>query len=297
MTAGRSTTHDIEIRDDIVIKRYRSWERGEHRREWAALNVLAEHAPGLAPAPVRADLDGSPPTVVMSRLPGTPLRGLPTGPEQVRALATALTHLHHAISGADPLDSTSRHSPDPSPGHPLELATGHVLKPAAWHPAAAVAHVRALAAAHPDLGDSPGARRAFTLGTAWLSDPSLDRLPVNPFPPVLGMADGNLANYLWDSDTARVHIIDWEDSGLADRAFELAEVAEHISHVDGDLDRDLLLAHLGLAPAEAARVHEFRRLLALGWLLMLGPDGPATRRNPPGTLDRQAERVLALLDS
>ncbi|MER6007004.1 phosphotransferase [Nonomuraea angiospora] len=247
MTAGRSTTHDIEIRDDIVIKRYRSWERGEHRREWAALNVLAEHAPGLAPAPVRADLDGSPPTVVMSRLPGTPLRGLPTGPEQVRALATALTHLHQAIPGADPLAPASRPPLNPTPGHVLEPATGHVLKPAAWHPAAAVAHVRALAAAHPDLGDSPGARRAFTLGTAWLSGPSLDRLPANPFPPVLGMADGNLANYLWDPDTARVH--------------------------------------------------EFRRLLALGWLLMLGPDGPATRRNPPGTLDRQAERVLALLDS
>ncbi|MEV6038094.1 hypothetical protein AB0L65_43590 [Nonomuraea sp. NPDC052116] len=63
-----------------MIKRYRSWERGEHRREWAVLNVLALHAPGLAPAPVRADLDGSPPRVVMSRLPGTPLRGLPTGP-------------------------------------------------------------------------------------------------------------------------------------------------------------------------------------------------------------------------
>ncbi|WP_431910514.1 hypothetical protein [Nonomuraea jabiensis] len=157
----------------------------------------------------------------MSRLPGTPLRGLSIGPDQVRALATALTRLHHAIPAADPLE------------------------PAAWHPAAAVAHVRALAAARPDLGGSPGARRAFALGTAWLSDPSLDRLPINPFLPVLGMADGNL----------------------------------------------------DLAPAEAARVHAFRRLLALGWLLMLGPDGPATRRNPPGTLDRQAERVLALLDS
>ncbi|WP_408964024.1 phosphotransferase [Nonomuraea angiospora] len=130
-----------------------------------------------------------------------------------------------------------------------------------------------------------------------MSGPSLDRLPINPFPSVLGMADGNLANYLWDAATARVRIIDWEDSGLADRAFELAEVAEHISHVDGDLDSDLLLAHLDLTSAEAARVHDFRRLLALGWLLMLGPDGPAARRNPPGTLDRQAERVLALLDS
>ncbi|MEQ4720021.1 phosphotransferase [Nonomuraea sp. B19D2] len=281
---GQSCTHDIEISGETVIKRYRSWDRREPHREWTALNVLAEHAPGLAPAPISADLDGTPPTltmsrlpgtpptVVMSRLPGTPLRGRPAGPEQIRALAAALARLHRIVPADEP------------------------LQPAAWHPAAAIAHVRAWADKKPDLGGSPLAQHAFTLGTAWLSSPSLDRLPSDPFPPVLGLADGNLANYLWDSGTGRVHIVDWEDSGRADRAFELAELTEHISHVDGHLDSDLLLAHLDLTPAEAARVRGFRRLLALGWLLLLGPGGPATSRNPPGTLDRQAERVLRLLD-
>jgi hypothetical protein len=35
--------------------------------------------------------------------------------------------------------------------------------------------------------------------------------------------------------------------------------------------------------------------LALFWLLMLLPGGPASTRNPPGTLDLQASRLLTLL--
>ncbi|TMR11201.1 aminoglycoside phosphotransferase [Nonomuraea turkmeniaca] len=123
-----------------------------------------------------------------------------------------------------------------------------------------------------------------------------DRLAAgSPFPPVLGMTDGNRANYLWDAGSGEIRIVDWEDSGTSDRAFELAEVTEHISRVDGHLDDDELLACLDLTAAEAARVHDFRRLIALSWLYMLGPGGPFAARNPPGTLERQAERVLALL--
>ncbi|MEV4893701.1 hypothetical protein AB0K48_30385 [Nonomuraea sp. NPDC055795] len=49
MTVGQSATHDVVIGADEVIKRFRSWERGEPQREWTALTLLAEHAPGLAP--------------------------------------------------------------------------------------------------------------------------------------------------------------------------------------------------------------------------------------------------------
>jgi len=35
--------------------------------------------------------------------------------------------------------------------------------------------------------------------------------------------------------------------------------------------------------------------LALFWLLMLLPGGPASTRNPPGTLSLQASRLLTLL--
>ncbi|MEV6522052.1 hypothetical protein AB0M43_08945 [Longispora sp. NPDC051575] len=44
----------------------------------------------------------------------------------------------------------------------------------------------------------------------------------------------------------------------------------------------------------AGRFRAARRLAAALWLHMLLPGGPAARRNPPGTLDQQARRVLEL---
>lgn len=66
-------THDIDVGEREVVKRFRSWARGEHRREWRALTMLAVYAPGLAAAPVSCDLDSEPPHVRMSRVPGGPL--------------------------------------------------------------------------------------------------------------------------------------------------------------------------------------------------------------------------------
>ncbi|MEV0754977.1 aminoglycoside phosphotransferase family protein [Streptosporangium sp. NPDC050280] len=271
MTVSQSTTHDLDIGDHVVIKRYRSWERREPHREWAALTLLAEHAPGLAPAPIQADLDAAPPVVVMSRLPGRVLRGEHATSEQVAAVAAALARLHQAI-----------------PTHVIET-----VEPAAWGPAAAVTKVRTWADKQPNLGEDPLALRAYQAGTAWLASAAPDALTTDPLPPVLGLSDGNHANYLWDDH--QVRIIDWEDSGRSDRMFELAEVAEHISRVDGTFDAEHLLANSDLTRQETARVRDFRRLLALGWFLMLGPDGPFASRNPEGTLERQAERVLHLL--
>jgi aminoglycoside phosphotransferase (APT) family kinase protein len=271
MTVGRCT-HSLDIRDDVVVKRYTSWGRGEPRREWAALTLLAEHAPGLAPVPVEAALEAHPPMIVMSRLPGHVLRGEHATGEQITAMAAALNRLHQI------------------PARAVEA-----VEPAPWGPAAAVDKTRAWAGKQPGLGDDPLVREAFRAGVAWLDSTAPDKLTVNPLPPVLGLADGNRANYLWSGDEGRVRLIDWEDSGRGDRAFELGEVCEHISRLDGTLDADQLLPHIDLAPGEARRVRDFRRLIALGWFLQLGPGGPATPHNPAGTLERQAERILQLL--
>jgi hypothetical protein len=50
-----------------------------------------------------------------------------------------------------------------------------------------------------------------------------------------------------------------------------------------------------LTAAERAALREYRRLAALFWLGMLLPGGPASARNPPGTLHQQARRLLTLL--
>ncbi|TDE48461.1 aminoglycoside phosphotransferase family protein [Nonomuraea mesophila] len=257
-----------------MVKRYRSWEREEPAREWEALNVLAAYAPGLAPAPLRAALDATPPSVTMSRLPGSPLRGERTTEEQVAALADALVRLREAV--------------------PAGVVSS--LRPAAWNPAGAVAKARVSVSRLPSgPWDDPVVRKAYAHGAAWLAGADPDELLADPLPPVLGQADGNRANYLWDAHERRIRLLDWEDSGRSDRAFELGDLLEHVSRLDGDLDAARLLDLIALTRRERARVLGFRRLIAFTWFLMLGPGGPFAARNPAGTRERQAVRVLELL--
>ena len=74
-------THHLTFHGPFVTKRYKTWERGEHRREWAVLQHLNEHAEDLAPRPIEAILDHHPPVITMSRVRGDPL----AGPLSVRA--------------------------------------------------------------------------------------------------------------------------------------------------------------------------------------------------------------------
>jgi hypothetical protein len=46
-----ASTHAVEVGSATVVKRFRRWDQDEHRREWRALTLLAEHMPGPAPAP------------------------------------------------------------------------------------------------------------------------------------------------------------------------------------------------------------------------------------------------------
>jgi Phosphotransferase enzyme family len=221
--ACQAATHEIHIDAGrgVVIKRFRSWDRREPVREWTALMLLAEYAPGLAATPVRADLTADPPVIEMSRLPGVPLGGTTPSAPQADALGLAL-----------------------------------------------------------DRAD-------------WFFGATLDTL--NGGDVVLGQGDANLANFLWDG--TQVRIVDFEDSGPSDRAFELAVLVEHIpAWSDAGLPAEVFLALFDLTAAEQMKLREYRRLSALFWLLMLLPGSPAHRRNPPGTLERQAARLLLLLD-
>jgi hypothetical protein len=105
------TTHRVAF-SDVVVKRFRSYDRGEHRREWLGLRLLDRRAPGLAPRPLAADLAAHPPTVTMSRLPGVALGGRPLTRAELTAVADAMDRLHSAV----PADEAARLAP--SHGHP-----------------------------------------------------------------------------------------------------------------------------------------------------------------------------------
>ncbi|MEU0934624.1 phosphotransferase [Embleya sp. NPDC005971] len=268
------STHDIEFRDDVVVKRFRSRERAEPLREWQALSLLARYAPGLAPEPIREDIDGEPPVVVMSRLGGVPLRGRDLGQEQLRALAQAIGTLHDAV--------------------PTETILA--LPACTWYPPVVEGKARAWSTGGRELGPDPMVARAFEAGRAWLAERDTPAEPGPGIRPVFGLSDGNLANYLWDG--ARVRLVDFEISGRSDRAFELAELVEHVSMWPHGTEADttFFLSCFELSDPEIARLRDFRALFAFVWLLMLLPDSPGHHRNPPGTLERQAARLSARLD-
>jgi Ser/Thr protein kinase RdoA (MazF antagonist) len=260
-------THDIRIDPGrgVVTKRFRSWDRDEPAREWRALRLLDEYAPGLAPRPLNASLNELPPVIRMSQVPGQPLGSAAVTPAQVHGLVAALDRLWRSVP-------------------PERMAA-----PAATNPAAFAAQVRQTLAAGYELG-------ADVRASAWLASGAVDHELATRGHVVLGHGDPNLANFLWDG--REVRLVDFEDSGPSDRAFELAILAEHVSAwSDAGLDAAALMGLFELTTREQARLLQFRRLAALFWLMLLRPGGPGSRRNPPGTLRRQADRLLALLDA
>jgi len=271
MSSDRWSTHAIEVGPVSVIKRFRDKGRERCEREWRALTLLDTYAPGLAAEPLRSDPAAAVPAIVMSRLSGTPLRGRALDARQVRALADAVTALQDAVPSPVLAELPLR------PGHQGEL----------------IAHLRNWSAAEGPHTDS-GVSRGKDAGMAWLAKSGLET-GEPAVPAVFGPGDGNLANYLWDG--TRVRVVDFEDSGRSDRAFELAEITEHVSSwVGPPLDVPSFLGHFDLTAAEVSRLRDCRRLLALVWLFLLSFDDPDNPRNPPGTADRQADRLLELLN-
>ena len=269
MGASEWSTHQTESHGDHVTKRFPVADGARAGREWRALTLLATHAPGLAPEPWTTGRGASGPYVVMSRLPGTPLRGGAVTGVRLSALCESLNELYAAVPAEVLKDVPAR------PGRQRDL----------------VAHLAGRASASRPRTDGP-VRRAMDAGLEWLAASGMATGEGTDTAPVFGPGDGNLANYLWDG--TRVRVVDFEESGRSDRPFELAEITEHVScWVDHPLDVHAFLAGFELSAAETARLGECRRLLALVWLFLLADDKEG--RNPAGTAERQAERLRALL--
>ncbi len=247
-------THTVEVTDEVLTKHYTSWSRDEPGREWAALNLLSQHAPSLAPVPLDRSQPASPgPWVSMSVLPGQPLSKALT-PSQLDALGDALTTLWSVDPHGLPLIDT----------------------------AALVDRTRtALALLRTGAGVIAG---AATAAAAWLDSFAGFELR----DPVVGHGDPNLANYLWDG--SRIRIVDFEDAGLGDRTVELANLIEHLS--GRATDWSSVVRRFDVDPD---RLREARCLWAAFWLTLIGPGGPSADRNPPGTAEAQARRVVGLI--
>jgi Phosphotransferase enzyme family len=269
----RVVTHQVSVdrEGQVVVKRYVDSHRGEPAREWRALQLLAKHAPRLAPEPISADLDASPPSIVMSLLPGDPLGGRPLTAPQEGALAVAVGQLWQAV----PVELVA-----PVPGE-VDTRAELVQVVRDWLDSA-------------DPGPDGPVRDALASAAAWLAGTTLRAPTAGPgrvddsMPRVLGQGDANLANFLWDGELVR--IVDFEDSGVSDRAFELAVLVEHISEwCDAGLDGDRFIARFDLSATEQSHLADWRRLLALYWLLRF------RRRTDAGAAAGQAERLLSLL--
>jgi aminoglycoside phosphotransferase (APT) family kinase protein len=276
------STHGITVEDGITVKRFRSPVIGderrlygdEPRREWRALTLLARYAPGLAPTPIRADLNADPPLIAMSRVPGEPLGARPVTQAQEDAIAAALDRLHHAIP-------------------PSELAA---LERAPGSPCLLPDRIRDMARARGPESLGPLPRQAYRAALAWLDSGRAQRAASDPGPPVFAQGDPNLANHLWDGNS--VHLVDFEASGRGDRAAELADFVEHITvWAHAGIDAGAFLDRFDISPGEREQVTQLRRLFAAFWIMRLLPGGSAYHRNPPGTFERQASRLLDLLES
>jgi hypothetical protein len=167
------------------------------------------------------------------------------------------------------------------------------MPPRHLHADSFVAAVRQLVSQAAYDGDAPGVVPALSLARAWMEQAAVQS-ETRSHDRVFGLADGNLANCLWDG--MRVMLVDFEDAGVSDRCFELADMLEHPSVFVGQkLDPDTLLDAFDLDEQQHERVLHFRRVFSCFWLVRLLPEGPAHRRNPPGTLERHASRTAALL--
>jgi Ser/Thr protein kinase RdoA (MazF antagonist) len=266
----QTSTHRLAIGGREVRKEFVADHEELAEREWACLTLLAEHAPGLAPRPLRRE-DGATPVIVMERLPGAHLEPRPLTTAQVRALGASLRRLYDV---------------------PVEAVRD------AWigerrYPAGTLAQemVAWLADDH-DLGecrDPVLVGEALDVARAYVAAPPVPE----PRATALGIADLNPANVMWDGQVAR--LVDFEDGGLSEPAYELADHLEHLgSRLPGVYDVHALADAVGLDAEGRERMAAYRPLFAAFWLAMLLPGNGAWRRNPPGTTEAHAEHFMAL---
>ncbi|MCY7402646.1 MAG: aminoglycoside phosphotransferase family protein [Nocardioides sp.] len=198
----RTSTHHLTVGATEVRKEFVADHEAQAEREWDCLTLLAEHAPGLAPRPRRRE-DGETPVIVMERIAGEPLAPRPLTARQTTALGSSLRRLYDV-----PLEAVRAAGIGPRQGaaHQVPLL------------AERLAGDHDLAQCH-----DPGlVTDALQAARAWAVAPPLPE----PRLTALGIADLNPTNVMWDG--REVRLLDFEDGGLSDPAYELADHVEHL---------------------------------------------------------------------
>lgn len=269
----QSHTHDLQITVAEVRKRFTNWSDGEADREWLCLELIQRHAPGIAPRPLRRETQDGHPVVIMERLPGDPLGGTALSTAQTASLGRTLRSLYDI---------------------PVEAVTAAGIAERRFGPSTLPRALDGWLKEDRDLSpcqDPALVADGVDAARAWLSQ--ADGLPV-PQLTGLGIADLNPANVIWDGHTCR--LVDFEDGGLTDPAYDMADHVEHLAgRLDGVFDGDALATAVGFTSEERDRMRAYRPLWAVFWLVMLLPGNGGFRRNPPGTTEAQARYVLRLI--
>lgn len=267
---GVATTHELTFGAGYVVKTYTRWDRNEAESEWRSLNLLHALLPGRVPRPLRAQLAAVPPSIRMSRIPGCAVDASNCTSGEVRALGRLVGDLLTAAPDAELERLPSRR---------WDAVEG-IESLRAWQTTGVKAEENALVA------------EALASGRAWIETDLSVLCTVAQ--PAFSRGDGNVGNYLWDGQSMRA--VDFEGAGASDLAFEIADGVEHISTWVVDSPLRALADHVNLdVDVDPDRLRDCRRLFAMFWMLMLMPDGPASSRNPVGTLDIAARRLLELL--
>ncbi|MGW5689331.1 aminoglycoside phosphotransferase family protein [Nonomuraea sp. NPDC003754] len=251
----------------ICIKIYKIDDLRRAEREWAALNLLADHGCSQAPAPLWCDLSSPQPAVGMTLLHGTPLLNLdaPQRRAALKGMAT-ITQRIHRLPLTGPL-AQGRHD---SVAHYMRRLTH------AW-PAQLADH-----------NDDPFTADMQALLAAW-HDSGDAHMLARPAARVLSRGDANLINWLQTTDG--MACVDFEFAGVGDIATDAADHVEHISarHIP-DAEWHDLLPDLGVGHAERPRFAAAQRTCALRWLAVLWRQRIARA----GEFDTQLRRVRML---
>jgi len=232
---------------DLAIKFYRRDERDRAGREYAALRLVHNHSPAIAPEPLLLERERyRNPVVVQTWLAGEVSAAPPATDDEWRAM---LAH-YAALRQFTPASSAISLRPAVTNMDSFVNGQAMVAAQAAMLPA----------------GERDAALRMLLREVAQLADPGLP-----PAEYALCRVDANCANFIrqpgvWAS-------VDWENSGWGDPAFEIVDLMTHPALVDVPDERwEWVIAEYARLTgdrAAPARIRAYYPLMLIWWVVRL----------------------------